>query len=101
MTLLLPVVISRWASYQLLATLEDALSRYVTGLTEDHVSSLACDSEEDGLFAFDMHSDGDRIIDYFRASLTPQNAEAVICTQDWIHKVRVLTSEEEYYLVQE
>ncbi|KAL6563050.1 hypothetical protein OROHE_005637 [Orobanche hederae] len=35
-----------------------------------------------------------------RASLTPQNAEAVICTQDWIHKGRVLTSEEEYDLVQ-
>ncbi|KAL6563051.1 hypothetical protein OROHE_005638 [Orobanche hederae] len=51
MTLLLPVVVSCWASYQLLATLEggfkkvlvigvDALSHYVTRLTKDHVSSL-------------------------------------------------------------
>ncbi|KAL6575203.1 hypothetical protein OROMI_012488 [Orobanche minor] len=64
-----------------------------------HTNSGACDSEEDGLFAFGMHSDGKGhrffrrpshsafstgglIIDDFRASLTPQNAEALICTQD-------------------
>ncbi|KAL6581144.1 hypothetical protein OROMI_007067 [Orobanche minor] len=68
------------ASYQLLATLEgvgfknvlvigaDALSRYVDwtdrgscNLSGDVAGAVlveACDSEEDGLFAFDMHSDG-------------------------------------------
>ncbi|KAL6575359.1 hypothetical protein OROMI_012644 [Orobanche minor] len=43
----------------------DALSRYVDwtdrgscNLSGDAAGAVACDSEEDGLFAFDMHSDG-------------------------------------------
>ncbi|KAL0434809.1 UNVERIFIED_CONTAM: putative AC transposase [Sesamum radiatum] len=41
-------------------------------------------------------STGGRIIDDFRASLTPKMAQALICCQDWLRRAPFKSAEEDY-----
>ncbi|KAI3472907.1 hypothetical protein Pfo_030975 [Paulownia fortunei] len=47
-----------------------------------------------------VFSIGGRIIDDFRASLTPKMAQALICCQDWLRHTLVKSLEEDYEFIQ-